>query len=66
MADQTNQREELDARIAIVRANLDKLVEQATAFSGAGDEDRTAGRITEMESELAALTTRRDALTTGS
>ena len=31
---------ELEDRIAIVRDNIRQLVEQAAAFSGAGDEDR--------------------------
>lgn len=46
---------ELDKRIAAIRANLRELTEQASAFSGAGDEDRIAGRIEEQEMRLAAL-----------
>lgn len=46
---------ELDKRIAAARANLRELTEQASAFSGAGDEDRISNRITEQEERLAAL-----------
>ncbi len=46
---------ELDRRIAAIRANLRELTEQASAFSGAGDEDRISGRIEEQETRLAAL-----------
>lgn len=53
---------ELDDRIAITRRNLDELVEQASAFSGASDEDRTASRIAEFQQELDGLIARRDAL----
>ena len=53
---------ELDADIAIVRDNLRQLVEQATARSGAADEDLAASRISEEEDKLASLMARRDAL----
>ena len=53
---------ELDDRIAIVRANLRQLTEQAAALSGAGDEARIADRIAEQEAELDRLTKQRDAL----
>jgi hypothetical protein len=46
---------ELDKRIAAIRANLRELTEQASAFSGAGDEDRISGRIEAQEIRLAAL-----------
>jgi hypothetical protein len=36
---------ELEQRIATVRENIRQLIEQATAFSGAGDEARNADRI---------------------
>ena len=45
----------LEKRIAVVRQNIAGLVEQAAAFSGAGDEARTADRIAEQEQELARL-----------
>ena len=45
----------LGTRIAAVRENLRLLVEQASAFSGAADESRTADRIAEQEALLAAL-----------
>jgi uncharacterized small protein (DUF1192 family) len=53
---------ELEQRIAIVRDNLRQLVEQAAAFSGAGDEDRNADRIAQQNQELERLTGERDAL----
>ena len=53
---------ELDQRIALIRQNIRELIEQAAAFSGAGDEARAADRIAEQESELAKLTKMRDAL----
>jgi hypothetical protein len=54
---------ELDDRIAIVRNNLRQLTEQATAFSGSADEDRTADRIAQQSNELEDLLKRREALT---
>jgi len=62
MADLNHAHEELDQLIATVEENLRNLVEEATAYSGAADEERTADRIAEQESELAALKQRRDAL----
>jgi len=53
---------ELDQRIALIRQNIRELIEQAAAFSGAGDEARAADRIAEQEEELAKLTKMRDAL----
>ena len=53
---------ELDQRIALIRQNIRELIEQAAAFSGAGDEARAADRISEQEAELAKLTKMRDAL----
>ena len=58
----TLSRPELDDRIAILRANLRQLTEQAAALSGAGDEARIADRIAEQEAELDRLTKQRDAL----
>jgi uncharacterized small protein (DUF1192 family) len=53
---------ELEKRIAIVRDNIRQLVEQAAAYSGAGDEDRNADRIAQQTEELERLTAQRDAL----
>ena len=54
--------EQLDARIAAIRANINDLVEQAAAYSGAGDESRAADRIAQQEQELVRLTKLRDEL----
>ncbi len=54
---------EIDRRIAVIRENLRELIEQAAAFSGAADEERTSERIAEQEEELERLTKQRDALT---
>lgn len=51
---------ELEMRIAAVRENLRDLIEQATAFSGAADESRTADRIENEEAHLAKLIAERD------
>jgi hypothetical protein len=53
---------ELDRRIAIARGNIRQLIEQAAAFSGAGDEDRNADRIAEQTEELEKLLKQREAL----
>jgi len=53
---------ELDQRIALIRRNLSELIEQAAAFSGAGDEAKVADRIANQEAELAKLTKLRDSL----
>jgi len=53
---------EIDSRIAAIRENLRELIEQATAFSGAADEERTSDRIAEQEEELERLTKQRDVL----
>ena len=53
---------ELEERIAVIRQNIDELVEQAAAYSGAGDEPRTADRIAQQEQELAKLIALRDGL----
>jgi uncharacterized small protein (DUF1192 family) len=53
---------ELEDRIAITRDNIRQLVEQAAAFSGAGDESRSADRIAQQTEELERLTKERDAL----
>ncbi len=54
---------EIERRIAVIRENLRELIEQAAAFSGAADEERTSERIAEQEEELERLTKQRDALT---
>ena len=46
---------ELDERIAITRQNIDELIEQAAAYSGAEDESRNADRIAQQEQELSRL-----------
>jgi hypothetical protein len=51
----------LDAEIAIIRDNLRELTEQATAQSGAANEDLAAERIAKQEAKLAALLTQREA-----
>jgi hypothetical protein len=48
--------------MAIVRDNIRQLIEQAAAYSGAGDEDRNADRLAEQNEELDRLTKQRDAL----
>jgi len=55
--------EEIDARIAMVRDNIRQLIEQAAAFSGAGDEDRNSERLAQQNDELERLLKERDALT---
>ena len=46
---------EIEQRIAVVRQNINELIEQAAAYSGGADEDRNADRIAEQEQELARL-----------
>ncbi len=57
---------ELDARIAAVQENLRTLVEQAAAYSGSADEERTAQRIADQEEKLEVLQKRREAVLAGS
>jgi len=52
---------DLEARIAAIRDNIRELTEQATAYSGGGDEARLADRIAEQERQLAELLKERDA-----
>jgi hypothetical protein len=54
--------DELEDRIAITRDNIRQLIEQATAQSGAGDEDRNADRLAQQNEELERLIKQRDAL----
>jgi hypothetical protein len=56
---------DLDRRIAILRDNIRELIEQASGYSGAADEDRTSGRIADQEAQLAELIRQRDALNDG-
>lgn len=56
---------EIDDRLSVVRDNLRDLVEQAAAYSGAGDEDRMSDRISEQEEKLEELTKQREALISG-
>jgi uncharacterized small protein (DUF1192 family) len=53
---------ELEQRIAVIRQNISELIENAAAYSGAGDENRNADRIAQQEQELANLIKLRDAL----
>jgi cell division protein FtsB len=62
MADNLATLAELDQRIADIRENLRELIEQAAAFSGAADDDRTSERIAEQEAQLKRLTQERDIL----
>jgi hypothetical protein len=57
--------EEIDDRLAIVRDNLRELVEQASAYSGAADEELMSERISEQEARLDALMKQREELLTG-
>ena len=57
-----NRLKELDNRIAIARANIAELTEQAAAFSGAADEARNADRIAEQQELLDRLIEERDSL----
>jgi len=56
---------EIDERLSVVRDNLRDLVEQAAAYSGAGDEERMNDRIADQQAELDELTKQRDALLQG-
>jgi len=51
---------EIDRRIAILRANLRDLVEQAASYSGASDDERMSQRIAEQEAKLASLIKQRE------
>ena len=53
---------ELDSRIALIRANIAELTEQATGSSGAADEERTADRISDFQAQLNILLAERDVL----
>ncbi len=62
MSDTNATRAELEERIAILEDNLRDLVEQAAAYSGSNDEERSSDRIAEQQEELDALKKQRDAL----
>ena len=51
---------ELDNRIAIVRANLRELVDQAASSAGAANEELLSQRIAEQEERLRLLMQERD------
>jgi len=53
---------ELNGRIAVLRANIRQLVEQAATSSGAQDEERTSARMAQQQEELDRLVNARDAL----
>ena len=53
---------EIDERIAAVRENLRKLVEQAAVDTGDAVEEFIARRISQQEAQLEALMKRRDEL----
>ena len=53
---------ELEQRIAAIRQNINELIEQAAAYSGAEDENRNADRIAQQEQELSRLIELREAL----
>jgi len=56
---------EFDELIAMIRQNINELVEQAAAHSGAEDVERIADRIAAQEQKLAKLIELRDALARG-
>ncbi len=56
---------EIEQRIDLVRRNISELTEQATAYSGAADEERVADRIAAQQDELDALLKQRDAMRAG-
>ena len=51
---------EIEDRIAILRDNIRQLTEQAAAFSGAADEERSADRLAQQSEELERLVKQRD------
>ena len=53
---------EIDEQIADIQENLRELVEQATAYSGAADDELVSQRIADQEAELERLTKLRDEL----
>jgi hypothetical protein len=57
--------DELEIRIALIRENLNELVEQAAAYSGAADEERAADRIADLQAKLEELLKQRYTLLNG-
>ena len=57
---------ELEIRIALIRENLNELVEQAAAYAGAADEELAADRIADLQAKLEELVKKRDTLLSGS
>lgn len=53
----------IDERIALVRANLRELVEQAASSAGAANEELLSQRISEQEARLRDLRKQREELT---
>ena len=53
---------EVERLIQVVEDNLRQLQEEATAVSGAADEERIANRIADQETKLAALLRQREVL----
>jgi hypothetical protein len=53
---------EIEQRIEIARANVEELIENAAAYSGAADEERNAERLAQQNEELQRLLKERDAL----
>ena len=53
---------EVERLIQVVEDNLRQLQEEATAVSGAADEERIANRIADQEAKLTALLRQRDVL----
>ena len=47
--------EALNRAVAAVRENIRDLIEQGSAYSGAGDDELLSKRIAEQEARLAAL-----------
>jgi hypothetical protein len=56
---------EFDELIAMIRQNINELVEQASAHSAVEHEERIADRIAAQEQKLAKLIELRDALARG-
>jgi hypothetical protein len=63
MSEQTDQLAEIEMRLSIAQENLRQLTEQATAYSGAKDEELAAQRIKDQEDEIMRLTKLRVELT---
>ncbi len=53
---------ELEERIAATRENIQELIEQAAAYSGAQDEERSTERIAQQNAELERLQKQRETL----